>query len=102
MPDQPKPGHIRQCMDPFLLSQGLPHLEGVVADLARIGCADVRVVACFLSAGGRHFKRDLPDHVAHVQQQLPQVRLTLAPAPLGEDDEVIAALASAAVRLGAG
>ncbi len=81
-----------------LLSQGLPHFEDVVRDLARAGFREIRVVAYFLSGGGRHVKRDLPDYLEHVQRELPDISLVLDQPVLGEDPEVITALAEATLR----
>ncbi len=81
-----------------LLSQGLPHFEDTVRDLARAGYREVRVVAYFLSGGGRHVKRDLPDYIEHVQRELPDISLVLDQPVLGEDPEVVTALAQATLR----
>lgn len=64
------------------------------------GACEVRVVAAFLSAGGRHLKRDVPKLVAEVDDEHPDVRVHLVPGALGDDDAVVQALAAAALRRG--
>ncbi|MBL9099788.1 MAG: CbiX/SirB N-terminal domain-containing protein [Myxococcales bacterium] len=77
-----------------------PDLSAVVATLHARGCRHVAVVPLFLSAGGRHLKRDIPALVADVARACPDVDLRLVPVALGSDDAVLDALAAAAVRLG--
>ncbi|MEM6292385.1 MAG: CbiX/SirB N-terminal domain-containing protein [Myxococcota bacterium] len=78
-----------------------PSLADVTAALVRDGATEVRVVAAFLSAGGRHLKRDVPKLVADVDAAHPGARIHLVPGALGDDDGVVAALAAAALVRGA-
>lgn len=55
------------------------------------------IVPLFLSDGGRHLRRDIPDMVTALRQTFTSVALLLAPA-LGTDAAVQDALAEAAVR----
>ncbi len=77
-----------------------PSLADVVAGLVRDGATEVRVVAAFLSAGGKHLKRDVPRLVADVDAAYPGVHVHLVPGALGDDEQVVAALAGAALRRG--
>ncbi|MCR9161010.1 MAG: sirohydrochlorin chelatase [Nannocystaceae bacterium] len=77
-----------------------PSLSEVVAELAARGATEVRVVAAFLSAGGRHLKRDVPRLVAEVDAATAGVRVHLVPGALGDDAGVIEALAAAALDRG--
>ena len=78
-----------------------PSLADVVRDLANQGATEVRVVAAFLSAGGRHLKRDVPRLVEEVDAATAGVHVHLVPGALGDDDAVIEALAAAALDRGA-
>ena len=73
-------------------------LADAVDALAQAGHQAITVVALFLSPGGRHLKRDIPELVASVQAERPQLRIRLVPGALGADDLVIDALARAALR----
>ena len=77
-----------------------PSLADVVETLVRDGATEVRVVAAFLSAGGRHLKRDVPKLVAEVDAAHPRTHVHLVPGALGDDDGVVTALAEAALRRG--
>lgn len=77
-----------------------PSLAEVVEALVVQGAREVAVVAAFLSAGGRHLKRDVPKLVADVDAAHPDVRVHLVPGALGDDDAVVQALAAAALRRG--
>ncbi len=72
-----------------------PALDAAVGELAAGGCRRVDVVPVFLGMGG-HVRDDLPPRVAAVQAGLPGVEVVLHPA-LGERDDVVAALAAAAL-----
>ncbi len=61
-------------------------------------CATVDVVPLFLGAGG-HVRKDLPALVAAMQATHPAVQWRLHP-PIGEQAEVIAAIAAATLALG--
>ncbi len=79
-----------------------PSLADVVAKLVGEGASEVRVVAAFLSAGGRHLKRDVPRLVAEVDASHDEATITLVPGALGDDLGVIQALAAAALLRGSG
>ncbi|PRQ08982.1 sirohydrochlorin chelatase [Enhygromyxa salina] len=74
-----------------------PSIEDVVAGFAAAGHARVVVVAALLSPGGRHVKQDIPAAVAAARARFPDLELQLAPGALGDDDDVISALAAAAL-----
>ena len=69
-------------------------VDALVADKHRA----VIIVALFLSAGGKHVKRDIPELVAALGQRHRQVSFSLVPGALGEDPKVSDALADAAAR----
>lgn len=75
-----------------------PSLETCVRDLIAKEHQDIVVIAAFLSAGGKHLKRDIPVLVATLAAELGQVSLRLLPGALGDDPMVIEALADAALR----
>jgi sirohydrochlorin cobaltochelatase len=77
-----------------------PSLADVVQSLASDGATEIRVVAAFLSAGGRHLKRDVPRLVQEVDAATPGVRVHLVPGALGDDEGVVRALAAAALSRG--
>lgn len=77
-----------------------PSLQEVVTQLAAQGSTRIRVVAAFLSAGGRHLKRDVPKLVAEVAASHPDIEVTLVPGALGDAPQVIDALAHAAISRG--
>ena len=64
--------------------------------LAAQGCTQVEVVPLFLGAGG-HVRKDLPTLLDTLRSAHPQVQWLLKPA-IGEDDDVVAAMAKAALR----
>jgi sirohydrochlorin cobaltochelatase len=70
-----------------------PTLGEAVAALASAGARSIRVVPLFLGAGG-HVKEDLPRLVAEAARAHPEVKLDLE-APIGEQPQVIAAIAKA-------
>ncbi|MEM6992705.1 MAG: CbiX/SirB N-terminal domain-containing protein [Myxococcota bacterium] len=72
--------------------------DTIVDALVHEGHRRITVVALFLSAGGKHVKRDLPARVATMQARHGGVQIRLAPGALGEAPEVIEALAAAAAR----
>lgn len=74
-----------------------PALADILDDLAARGHARVSVVPVFLSGGGRHMKRDIPELVARLQRERPDLEVTLAGDALGTDPLVIDALAAAAL-----
>lgn len=75
-----------------------PALDVVVADLAARGVRRVTVVPVFLSGGGRHLRRDVPELVARVQRDRPDLVVTLGGDALGTDPAVLDAMAAAALR----
>jgi sirohydrochlorin cobaltochelatase len=77
-----------------------PSLEEAVSSLAAGGAKSIRVVPVFL-ASGDHVKEDLPKLLEASGAKHPGVRLVLDE-PIGEQPEVIAAIAQAiAARFGA-
>jgi len=78
------------------LERMAPTLEAAVGDLARQGARRITVVPLFLAPGG-HVKEDLPALIESLQTQHPGLRLT-ATAPIGEDDELLGAIAQWVVR----
>ncbi len=73
-----------------------------VAASLEAGRGDIRVLAYFMSPGGRHLKRDIPQLVEAAQARHPEATITLIPGALGVADEVLDAIARAALRLGGG
>ncbi len=57
------------------------------------GVRSLRVVPVFLGMGG-HLKEDLPKVVAGIRETYPDMEITVEP-PIGEQPEVIAAIARA-------
>ena len=74
-----------------------PNLSEAGAGLADAGCSTVDVIPLFLGAGG-HVRKDLPDAVARLITEHPQVTWRLREA-IGELDPVIDAMAAAALRM---
>lgn len=75
-----------------------PALAQVVAELATKGARRIVVVPVFLSGGGRHLRRDVPDLVARVQRDHPALTVVLGGDALGCDPTVLDAMAAAALR----
>lgn len=73
-----------------------PGLDAAAAELAAGGCNRIDVVPVFLGMGG-HVRDDLPPRVAAVRTGLPGVEIVLH-AALGERDDVVTALAAAALE----
>jgi sirohydrochlorin cobaltochelatase len=73
-------------------------LNEVAEALVAAGAIRVAVIPFFLSPGGRHVKRDLPATVAATQAAFPGLELQLGPGAIGMDPDVLAALATAALR----
>ncbi|MBA3550174.1 MAG: CbiX/SirB N-terminal domain-containing protein [Nannocystis sp.] len=73
-------------------------LGSVVEELVAAGHREVAVIPFFLSPGGKHIKRDLPALVAATQAAFPGLQLRLSPGAIGVDPDVLAALATAALR----
>jgi len=70
-----------------------PSLPACAASLHGEGVRSLRVVPVFLGSGG-HLKEDLPRLVAMIRGSHPDLEVTVEP-PIGEQAEVIAAIARA-------
>jgi sirohydrochlorin cobaltochelatase len=75
-----------------------PNLAHAVAMLVACGCDRVRVVPVFLGQGG-HVRRDLPALAEAIRAQHPALDLAIS-ASIGEDDDVLAAIAAYCLRMG--
>jgi sirohydrochlorin cobaltochelatase len=75
-----------------------PTLEDAIEQLASAGHREVVIVAALLSPGGRHVKQDIPEAVAAARRRFGELELRLIPGVLGEDEDVLAAMAEAALR----
>ena len=73
-----------------------PTLPDCAALLHGEGVRSLRVVPVFLGSGG-HLKEDLPKLVAKIRGSYPDFEITVEP-PIGEQPEVIAAIARAIGR----
>jgi len=73
-----------------------PSLPECAAALHADGVRELRVVPVFLGAGG-HLKTDLPRMVDELRALYPDLSIAVDP-PIGEQPEVIAAIASAIAR----
>ncbi len=74
-----------------------PSFAEATADLARAGKTQILVVPIFLSGGG-HVAHDIPALVATERARYPEMSFQVAGA-LGEEPEVMAAMAAAVIRL---
>lgn len=79
------------------LSGGQASLDQALTQVTQRGAREVTILACLLSAGGRHVKQDLPQLVAAAKHRWPDIAITLQPGALGSEPVVLAALASAAL-----
>jgi len=70
-----------------------PSLAACAASLHGEGVRSLRVVPVFLGSGG-HLKEDLPKLIAAIGARYQDLEITVAP-PIGEQPEVIAAIARA-------
>lgn len=77
---------------------GDPDPAQAVARLVGAGVTHVCVIAAFLSPGGRHIKRDLPELVETLRASHPNVEFELVPGALGDDSGVVEAMARAALN----
>ena len=75
------------------LEQMAPTFDEAVAALAAAGVGSIRIVPLFFAQGG-HVKHDLPRLVARAAAARPTLNIRLE-APIGEQPEVIAAIAAA-------
>jgi sirohydrochlorin cobaltochelatase len=84
---------------PVLLAalKGGESLEDALARAAQLGASTALVVPVFLSGGG-HLLRDVPELVRRAAASQPQLEVRCA-ATLGEQPEVVEAMAAACVRL---
>jgi sirohydrochlorin cobaltochelatase len=73
-----------------------PSLSECVGTLYAEGLRKFRVVPVFFGSGG-HLKQDLPDLAKSIRSQFKDIDITLDP-PVGEQPEVIAAIARAIAR----
>jgi sirohydrochlorin cobaltochelatase len=73
-----------------------PDLLQVTAELAAEGIAHITVVPMFLGVG-RHAREDLPELLAQLRTQYPDLVFKLMPA-VGEDPEVVNILAAVALK----
>lgn len=73
-----------------------PSLPECAAALYGEGVRTLRVVPVFLGAGG-HLRSDLPKLVDQLKARYPDLAITVDP-PIGEQPEVIAAIARAISR----
>jgi sirohydrochlorin cobaltochelatase len=73
-----------------------PSLAECAAVLHSDGVRSLRIVPVFLGSGG-HLKDDLPKLVAEVRGRFPDLEITVEP-PIGEQSEVIAAIAGVVAR----
>lgn len=89
------PGQRVERVEMAFLEFMTPTLAECVATLAGAGVTRAVVVPMFIAQGG-HLKRDVPELLAVLRVQYPQLTLTLAPA-IGESASVIEAMAQAAL-----
>ena len=73
-----------------------PSLAECAASLHAEGIRELRVVPIFLGFGG-HLREDLPQLANSLRQQFKDLHITLEP-PIGEQPEVISAIARAIAR----
>jgi len=73
-----------------------PSLPDCAASLHGEGVRSLRVVPVFLGMGG-HLKDDLPKLAAGIRERYPDLEITVEP-PIGEQPEVIAAIARGIAR----
>ena len=73
-----------------------PSLPDCAAALYADGVRTLRVVPVFLGVGG-HLREDLPKIVAGIRGRFADLQITVEP-PIGEQPEVISAIAKAIAR----
>lgn len=81
------------------LPPSTPDLASVVGELVGKGHARIFVLPLFLSSGGKHLRRDVPQMLDELRRAHPSAEIVLAGAALGETEEAIAAFAAAGDRL---
>jgi sirohydrochlorin cobaltochelatase len=80
------------------LERMTPDLPAAVEQLAQQAVEHVTVIPLFLGVGG-HVKEDLTVLMRDVERRYPAIRFRVT-APIGEDDELIGAIAAWVIRLG--
>ena len=75
----------------------MPSLAEAAEQLIDAGCNSIHVVPLFLGAGG-HVRKDLPELLGRLALRHPHVKFQLH-AAIGEVDEVVEAMARAALAL---
>jgi sirohydrochlorin cobaltochelatase len=78
------------------LERMTPDLPAAVAHVAQTGATHVTVVPLFLGAGG-HVKEDVTALVRDLEQKYRGLQFRVT-SPIGEDEELVAAIASWVVR----
>ena len=73
-----------------------PNLAGAVAELAALGCTDIRVAPIFFGQGG-HLRNDLPALAERLGRDYPTLSFTYLPAA-GDDPTVCDAVAAFCVE----
>jgi sirohydrochlorin cobaltochelatase len=79
------------------LERMTPDLAGAVERVARQGAVRVKIVPLFLGAGG-HVKEDLAALVHSLKQRHASIELAVS-VPIGESEEMVAAIAAWAGRM---
>lgn len=74
-----------------------PTLADCVADCHAAQLRQIQILPMFIAQGG-HLKRELPEMVAHLRQQYPDLEIALA-GPIGEMESVIQAMSTAALAV---
>lgn len=83
---------LRDVVDAYF-SSCAPSLPEAVDALVAAGHTHVHVIAMFLSPGGNHLKRDVPALIEQVRAAHTQLDLELHAGALGDQDEIVDALA---------
>ena len=78
------------------LERMTPDLTTAVARVAQAGAKRVTVIPLFLGTGG-HVKEDLAALIQELERQNPMLQFYVT-SPIGEDDELVAAIAGWVVR----
>lgn len=75
-----------------------PSVDEAVEQLRQAGHRRILIAAALLSPGGRHVKQDIPAAVEAARVRYPELEIELDPGALGDDEQVIAALARASLE----
>jgi sirohydrochlorin cobaltochelatase len=78
------------------LERMAPSLQLAISRVVASGAQHATVVPLFLASGG-HIKEDLAAMITQLQRSYPTLRLDVTP-PIGENDELVAAIAAWVVR----